>query len=184
MKVVITSKNPVKVDAVKSAFEIVLDGKLDFEDLDVSSDVDEQPFNEETTLSGAYNRIDNAKHLIKAEFYVAIESGVVDRDGELGVFSWVVVENNGLFGKARSSEFYLPAKMKELLDRGLTLGQAGDSVFGGKDTNKKGGTVSFLTKGSVTREQVTCETVKLALIPFISKEFYSITESSMEGLHA
>lgn len=172
MKVIITSKNPVKVEATKSAFMEVFGDDVEVEAIEVESDVADQPFSDEATLLGSKNRIKNAKSLAKADFYVSIESGVIDRGGELGVFSWVLIESNGIFGKARTSEFYLPGKMKELLDQGLSLGQAGDLVFGGKDTNQKGGTISFLTKGLVTREHVARETIKLALIPFISQEFY------------
>jgi len=59
-----------------------------------------------------------------------------------------------------------------LIDQGMELGEADDIVFGMKDSKKSIGAVGILTKGNITRAKYYAEAVKLALIPFINKEYY------------
>ena len=74
-KVVIASKNPVKINATKKAFERVFNNQFEFEGFSADSLVSDQPMNNLETLTGAMNRLKNIKHL-KADYFVSIEGGV------------------------------------------------------------------------------------------------------------
>ena len=62
MKILIASKNPVKIEGAKEAFENYFEN-VTVEGIDVSSDVSEEPVNEEI-FNGVKNRINN---LVKYE---------------------------------------------------------------------------------------------------------------------
>ena len=79
MKVVITSKNPVKINAVKNAFERVFPKiQFQFESVSVSSGVPDQPKGDEECIRGALNRVEAAEKQIKADYWVGLEGGVDD----------------------------------------------------------------------------------------------------------
>lgn len=79
MKVVIASTSELKVQAVKNAFN---DPSIEFIAVKADSNVSEQPMNEQT-LTGAFNRIDDARRLSPgADFYVSIENGIFEEDGK------------------------------------------------------------------------------------------------------
>lgn len=180
MQVVITSKNPVKIQATKQAFTKVFGGKFKVIDQTVNSNVPEQPFNEATTLQGAMNRLVNGRKIYpKADFIVAMEAGVKSYRNDLAVFGWVVVESSGKLGKAKLPEFFLPAQIKQLIDTGKTLSEASAKVFGQHNFEQKSGTIGLLTKGLINRIDTHTETLILALIPFISSEFYGEEEKNM-----
>ena len=52
-KVIITSKNPVKINATKKAFEKVFNDRFEFEGVSADSLVSDQPMNNAETLNGA-----------------------------------------------------------------------------------------------------------------------------------
>ena len=61
-KVIIASKNPVKINATKQAFESVFPTEqFEFIGIRVPSFVSDQPMSDEETLEGAINRAENAK---------------------------------------------------------------------------------------------------------------------------
>ena len=68
-KVIIASKNPVKINATKKAFEEVFNDHFEFEGVSADSLVSDQPMSNEETLKGATNRLDNIQNL-KANFFV------------------------------------------------------------------------------------------------------------------
>ena len=59
MKILIGTKNPGKIQGAKEAFEKYFEN-VEIEGIDVSSDVADQPVNEEI-LQGARNRVKNLK---------------------------------------------------------------------------------------------------------------------------
>jgi non-canonical (house-cleaning) NTP pyrophosphatase len=56
MKIIIGSKNPAKITAVKNAFP----GEFEMISLDIPSGVNDQPFSDEETIKGAVNRATKA----------------------------------------------------------------------------------------------------------------------------
>ena len=69
-KVIVASKNPVKINAVKLGFEKVFpEEAFTFEGVNVSSGVADQPFSEAETIRGARNRVENALQSLNGADY-------------------------------------------------------------------------------------------------------------------
>ncbi len=172
-KVIIASKNPVKIDCVKETMDVVFDKeKLEYKGISVPSDVADQPISEEETLAGALNRASNAKEVHQGDYYVGIEGGISDDGNVMTAFAWVVVISGAKTGKARTSTFELPQKIAELVRAGVELGHADDQVFERQNSKQKDGAVGILTKGLLDRKEYYKQAVLLALVPFINSELY------------
>ncbi len=173
-KVIIASKNPVKISAVKNGFEKMFpEEEFDFIGVSVQSNVPDQPSSDKETFQGARNRANNASIKYKnADFYIGIEGGVETIGDEMVAFAWVYVKNNERNGKARTGTFFLPKKVVELIKEGKELGVADDIVFNHSNSKQKGGAVGILTKNLLDRTTSYTEAVILSLIPFKNPEIY------------
>jgi inosine/xanthosine triphosphatase len=116
-RVVISSKNIVKLTAAQLGFENMFPGiPREVIGISVSSGVADQPMGDEETLRGANNRLTAIKAAEPAaDFWVAIEGGCAWDGTQMSVFAWVVIENNSQTGQARTAAFYLPPKIAELV---------------------------------------------------------------------
>jgi len=173
--VVVCSKNPVKIDAVKEAFEeFFSDVEYKSIDLNGAPGVLKQPLSLKETLSSALARIKTAKERERADYYVSLEGGV-GKD-EYGAFltGYVCIENvddkRGIGGGYRMP---LPGSIYEKLynDRSLELGDVIDRLLNDHNTKQKGGAVFAFTNGRIKRKDVFKEAVIFALVPFISQYF-------------
>lgn len=173
-KVIVASKNPVKINSTKEGFEkIFTESTFVFEGVSVPSDVSDQPMTDEETLQGAINRAKNAQqHSSDADFWVGIEGGIDEVEDGMIAFAWVAVLSNNQIGKSRTSTFYLPPNVVQLIHEGIELGYANDQVFGEKNSKHKGGAVGSLTGGVLRRTEYYVQAVMLALVPFRNPEIY------------
>jgi len=174
-KIIIASKNPVKINATLSGFKKMFpDEEFEIESISVSSGVDSQPKNDEETFQGALNRVNNImKEVSEADFWVAIEGGIEEKNSEMEVFGWIIIKSaEGGFGKGRTGTFFLPNKITELIKQGKELSEADNIVFGRVNSKHKNGTVGFLTGDVIDRTIYYTEAVVLALIPFKNSQFY------------
>jgi inosine/xanthosine triphosphatase len=109
-----------------------------------------------------------------ADYWVGIEGGAEPRDGQLGVFAWVVVFDRERQGQGRSGEFFLPEKVAELVRSGVELGEADDRVFGRSNSKQQNGAVGLLTADVVDRAGLYVPAVIFALIPFKNPQLYPL----------
>jgi inosine/xanthosine triphosphatase len=172
IKVVIASKNPVKMEAVASGFKI-FQGECEVEGIETVSGVADQPMTEQETLEGARIRATEAmKKFHDADFWVGIEGGVQPMNKRLAAFAWVVIISDGKCGEARTATFMLPEKVANLVEGGLELGVANDLVFNKSNSKQKNGAVGLLTHNHIDRKELYRQAVMLALIPFINPGLY------------
>jgi len=173
-KVIIASKNPVKIQAVKNGFQQMFPDQLfEFIGVSVPSGVSDQPFTNDETYLGAINRANNAKELTKdADYYVGIEGGIVHVKTEMESFAWIVIKSAEKFGKARTASFFLPTKVVNLIKSGKELGEADDIVFNRTNAKQKNGAVGLLTGDVIDRTKYYTEAIILALIPFKNTDLY------------
>lgn len=174
-KVVVASKNPVKINTVEIGFSKMFPEELfEFVGMAADSGVLDQPMTEEETLQGAMNRVEDViKKEPGADFYVGLEGGIKEVSGELETFAWIVVKGkSGLRGKGRTGSFFLPEKVAELVREGKELGDADDIVFGRSNSKQSNGAVGILTDDVLTRATFYEPAVILALIPFKNKKLY------------
>jgi len=177
LHIVVASKNPVKQAAVEQGFAAVFpELACSFEAVLSNSGVSDQPLSDEETLRGALNRVvDIRRQKPRADFYIGIEGGVEDREGELHEFAWAVVEDfSGKIGKGRSAVFIAPPEIRRLiLDEGKELGDAGDIVFKQENCKQKTGVIGLLTNGAIDRVELYRHPMIIALTPFVHPELYS-----------
>lgn len=174
-KIVVASLNPIKLEAVRTAFVMMFPGvQFDIQGTSVRSEVKDQPSSDQETYQGAYNRALNASLAVpQADFYVGLEGGVEDKDGEMESFAWMIVRRkDGRIGKGRTATFFLAPKIAELIRDGKELGEADDIVFGKVNSKQAGGAVGLLTDDAITRKEYYTEALAFALIPFKNEALY------------
>ena len=173
-RVVIASKNPVKIAAVQTAFTKVFPNQeFEFHGISVPSGVADQPMTSQETYLGAVNRAENAwVQDTNANYWVGIEGGVESVQDSLHCFAWVVIKSQGKLGKSQTSVFQLPQRVAELVLGGTELGVADDIVFKRSNSKQQSGAVGLLTKDLITRTTYYVEATILALIPFVNEELY------------
>lgn len=175
MKVLIGTKNPGKIEGARQAFEKYFDN-VEVEGIPVSSDVGDQPVNEEIFL-GAKNRVKNLKKYakennIEADFYVASEAGITDLLGNwIDINAAVVEDKEGFKTVGTSQGFEIPEKYVEEIKE-TELGKVMDKVFNGHELAKGKGGISLLTKDVISRIDLTRNAFIMALIGHINGEIW------------
>ena len=174
VKVIVGSKNPVKVNACKLTLERL------FEDVDVEcigmdapSGVAEQPMTEQETLQGARNRIAFCQQHHAADYYVAMEGGVDRFAYGAATFAFMVVANNNREQVGRTANLPLPDSVYEALTKGEELGPLMDTLFGTSNVKQKGGAIGLLTNGVETRTSNYIQALTLAMAPFLHPDRFS-----------
>lgn len=173
-RVIIASKNPVKIQCTRQAFEKAFpDDVFEFSGVSVPSGVSDQPMTDRETLNGAINRTQNAKSTVPdADFWVGIEGGISTEGAEMTAFAWVSIASSEAQGKARTATFQLPPAVAELVNQGVELGHADDMVFKRDNSKQKNGAVGILTHDLIDRVHYYEPAVILALVPFLNKGLY------------
>ena len=175
MKVLIATQNKGKVEGAKRAFEKYFN---DVEIIGISapSDVSEQPVNEET-WQGAKNRVKNLKILAKennvdADYFVSIESGMLNSLGSWMIVNIAVVEDKtGVQSVSCSPGFPVPERLVEKIKE-IGLGQVMDNHFNESDLRSRGGGIQLLTHDVVSRIDLTEVAFEMALTKFINGEYW------------
>ena len=175
MKILIGTKNPGKIEGARQAFEKYF-ANIEIEGIPVESEVSAQPVNEEI-FQGAKNRVKNLKKYakennVKAEFYIASEAGITNLLGEWIDINAVVVENAEGFQTAGISQgFQIPEKYVEEIKQ-TELGKVMDKIFEKQQLGQGKGGINLLTKGEVSRIELTKNAFIMALIGHINGEVW------------
>ena len=165
--IAVGSVNPVKVEAVRSVMERIF-GQVRIFPYDVSSDVPEQPFGEQTP-EGAKNR---AKAAINGHtLSVGIEAGVFEMFGTLYDYQYcAILDKEGRFTIGTGSGFRYPDAVVGLVRKGMSVGQAMKEVYGENNVGKTMGAIGVLSKGLLDRKSLTEQSVLAAMLPRIWDE--------------
>lgn len=176
MKILVGSKNPVKLAAAKEAFLAYFDD-IEVEGVNVDSSVSDQPLDEET-FEGAEHRAKVLKKLdekasIGASYFIGIEGGAFNIYSKwFGVGIVCIMDQKGNVGFGTSPMFELWGEATEKVLEGIELGDIMGDVTGDPDIKRKEGAVGFLTDGVVKRKDLYVSGIKLALIPFLKEDLY------------
>ena len=173
--IVVASKNPVKINAVRRGFNRMFpDQVFQIQGIGVASGVSDQPMSDQSSRQGAITRAQNAMEAVPAaDYWVGVEGGCKTQDADLVAFAWIVVLAQHAKGSARTAQFRLPKEVQRLVEGGLELGDADDRVFGRTNSKQKSGAVGLLTSDVVTRTTLYEQAVILALIPFKNPNLYA-----------
>lgn len=179
MRIVVASRNPVKINAARQAFANQFPGRpIEIEPADVDSGAGDQPESDAATRQGARTRAMRAGEVVTdADFWVGLEGGIEVLDDQLMAFAWMAIRNSsGRISEARSATLPLPPAIRDLVDQGMELGEANDRVFATVNSKQGGGAYGLLTNGLFTRESIYTQTLIIALIPFVN-ELYPQAEN-------
>ena len=171
MKILMGTKNQGKIEGAKQAFKKYFED-FEIEGIPVSSNVGDQPINEEI-LQGAKNRVKNLKKYainnnMEADFYISSEAGITNLLGEWIDINIVVIEDSKGFQSVGTSQgFPIPDKYIDEIKE-TELGKVMDKIFSEKELGKGKGGISFLTKSEVSRIDLTRNAFIMALISHIN----------------
>lgn len=172
MKVAIGTKNQKKVAAVSKIFKEQFGlSIIEVIPCSVESGVPDAPHDDET-YRGALQRAQACKELGEADYYVGIESGLVERYGNLFEEAWAVVitsDNQKFMGY--SSGLMLPSIVAERMNSGEAHDKIMadyDKLFNLPEDNRD--TWSRYTGGLVSRQLSLDEALRNAIIQMIPSE--------------
>ena len=172
MKVLIGTKKKKKIQGAKEAFENYFEN-FDIEGISVSSNVGEEPINNEI-YEGARNRVDNLikyaeDNDIDAEYFLGVESGITNLLGKWIIVNIAVIKDkNGYESWGTSPAFPVPDRyVEEIIS--TDLGKVMDKIFQENDLRSGKGGISFLTNGVISRIDQTKEAFVMALTQHINE---------------
>lgn len=176
MKIIIATENKAKIEGAKEAFAEYFK-EFEIEGIKASSDVSEQPVNDEIYI-GASNRIKNVRKIAsnkrkEADFYVSVESGLTNKLGEWTALNVAIIEDkNGFRSWGTSAGFPVPQKYVEEIIK-TDLGKVMDKIFNETELRAGKGGINLLTKGKITRIDQTKQAFIMALTQFINGETWN-----------
>jgi len=176
VKVLVGSKNPVKIEAAREAFSKYC-GNPEITGVEVDSGVPVQPVNGQI-FEGAENRAKNLlgknkEEKLGADFFVGIEGGVMKLHSKwFSLGGMCIADNKGGLGFGTSPLFELPQEIVKELLRGVELGDVMDRLQNAHNTKQKHGAIGFFTKGVIDRKNFYIQGLVTALIPFVNKELF------------
>ncbi len=172
MKILIGTNNKGKIQGAKEAFAEFFDD-VEIEGINVESNVPDEPIDLDI-YNGAKNRVENIIKLgYKADFYIAIESGITNLLGKYVIINSAVVKDaNGNESWGFSPAFPVPDKYVDDI-KTRDLGRVMDEIFNKNDLRSTIGGISYLTHGKIDRIQLTKEAFIMALTQFINKDTWS-----------
>jgi inosine/xanthosine triphosphatase len=168
-RILIASKNPVKIAAVEAAFRETssMSANFAFESVNGPSGVSNQPKTQAETRQGAENRARGIFEVFTDTAYsVGIEGGIEDTPQGMASFAWVCIFDGKQVAFAQTAVFYLPDQVAKLVREGNELGKADDIVFGRVNSKQANGAIGLLTHDAITRVEYYTQAVIMALIPF------------------
>ena len=175
MIVAVGTKNPAKVKGVKDAFSKYYPD-VELRPLDSSSVAKAQPRGLEEMIAGATARAKFALSRAGGEFGVGVEAGIFTI-GEVYFDNQVaaIVDPSGKVSLGHSAGYSLPREaMEKLFSEGKELERWAESVSGIGEVGDKGGLINYLTKGKMTRTDLTEQCVVTALIPWLHRDVYGL----------
>ena len=172
MKALIGTANPGKIQGAKEALEVYFKD-VEIEGYKASSDVSDQPVNEET-LEGARNRVNiTIKYAednnIDADLFMGIESGIMELYGSWFITNFAVVKDkDGYESFSIGPVIPVPNKyVKEII--ATDFGTVMTKIFNEKAMGQGVGGVNSLTNESISRIQITKEAFVTALTTHVHK---------------
>jgi len=171
--VIVGSKNPVKVNAIKSAIQTYYpECDVQCAGMHAPSLVSEQPMTSQETRDGTVNRLRYCQENATADFYAAIEGGVDLFEDGAATFAYIAIANSETLSVGRGANLPLPLSVFNRLKAGDELGPLMDELFNTTNIKQKGGAIGLLTNGHATREANYTHAAILAMAPFAHAEFY------------
>jgi inosine/xanthosine triphosphatase len=186
LTVALGSKNPVKLKATSQAFKI-LSKEIKVIGVEVK-DLVSQPIGIEQTIVGAVKRACIAVKMIReASYGVGIEGGLIEcpniSSGYLNGQVVAIVNREFRLSLGLGPGFELPSKIvNEILLSKKELDKVAEEFVGEKDIGSKYGIIMSLTRGNLSRFDITRIAVTMALVPWLNPKHYKLSKVPSELL--
>lgn len=168
MIIAIGSSNPVKITAAQTILSKAF-LEATFVSSAVSSEIPGQPWGDEQTRLGAFNRAKNVLAETGAALGVGLEGGLVRTSVGLMTCAWcAIVDGRGKVGYGGGAHLLLPPIVAEILERHGELGPAMDALINEYNTKQKQGAIGILTNGLSNRQAAYEQLVAMAAAPFVT----------------
>jgi len=170
VKVGVATLNPLKINAVKTAFGSFFE-EVDVHSFKPRSSLTPQPLDEQIP-AGAMARANEAIEL-GYDYGVGIEGGLVHIGGTayLTGFSAAISSSGEMHG-AWSLAWECPPSILQRVERGEELGTIIDELLGRAGVKQQEGAIGVLSKNKMDRLRVTTDSVIVALVPFVNRDLY------------
>lgn len=166
--IAIGSNNPIKIAAVEAILTRAFP-QAEFIAAAVSSGIPEQPWGDEQTRRGAYNRAGAVLKQTEADLGVGLEGGLLETDEGLMTCAWcAIVDRGGKVGYGGGVHMLLPPMITDILRQHHELGPAMDLLANQENTKQKQGAVGILTNGLSNRQTAYEQLVAMAAAPFVT----------------
>jgi inosine/xanthosine triphosphatase len=172
--VAIGSKNPAKTLGTKKAFSRFFPD-VEFKEVDTTSSVQAQPLTLDETIQGALERAKLAlRHSDRVDFGVGIEAGLVAFENEhLNMQVAAIMDRRGRFTLGSSSGFMVPGLVvRQMQVGGVELDRFAKGLTDTEKVREEDGVVYHLTKGTISRLDMTEQCVEMALVPWLNRDIY------------
>lgn len=174
MKINVGSKNPVKIEAVREAFNLFFNN-INIKGFSVNSGVSSQPKTLNEIIQGAKNRATNCFNNCK--YGIGLESGIFPVKGSLTNYlnscCCAIYNGEKIVGIGISPGFEYPKfVIKRILQEELETGHIFDELLNEKNINQKQGIVGALARNKYSRKDFTKAGVIMALYPLLNKKLY------------
>jgi len=147
---------------------------VDLRPVDSSAVAKAQPKGLEEIKSGATARAKFALSRAGGDFGVGVEAGIftiddVYFDNQIAA----IVDPSGKVSLGHSAGYMLPKDaMEKLFAEGMELERWAEDISGINEVGDKGGLIQHLTRGKMTRTELTEQCVLTALIPWLHRDVY------------
>lgn len=169
--VAVGSANPVKMAAAKAVLNRAFP-TAQFVTVTVPSGVPDQPWGDDQTRTGAFNRAVAAQKQIGAAFGLGLEGGLVETSVGLMTCAWcAMVDKTGKTGYGGGVHALLPPPVVDALKKYGELGPAMDVLVNEHNTKQGRGAIGILTNGLSSRQAAYEQLVAMAAAPFVT-EYY------------
>ena len=173
--VAVGTKNPAKIEGIKQAFAKYYKD-VEVRPVDSSKVAKAQPKGLDEMTAGATARARYALSVAGGDFGVGVEAGIFTIgslyfDNQVGA----IADKSGNVSLGHSAGYMLPREdMETLFREGEELERWAERVSGIEEVGDKGGFINFLTKGVITRADLTEQCVVTALAPRLHRDIYGL----------
>jgi inosine/xanthosine triphosphatase len=188
MLIVVGTKNPSKIDAVKKVFMSFFSNEaIEVQGIAIKSEVPAQPIGIEQVIRGAIARAKNSQiyvnnhrdeYLQLPSFYIGIEAGLVPIPytitGYLDYQFSVILNNAGWQSIGSGSGWEYPPEVIQQVKSNpkLEIGTIMANLSGDPQIKYRNGAIGYFSQNHLTRPQITQECIQMALIPHLNPKFY------------
>lgn len=170
MRIVVGSKNPTKIEGARLAFEQFF-SEVEIQSVEVKTK--NQPFDEET-VEGALKRA-LLSYSRNFDFSVGIEAGLFRISKAMSGymdFQVAAIYNGERFTIGFGPGFEYPKEVVEQAKSGIEVGKTMEIISGINEIGRKFGAIHFLSKGVISRTELSRIAVTMALIPWVNWGLY------------